>query len=102
VAADAEYLAVHFLEVSDGDLADLFGGQTGDEVDKFADCSWSDHRGVPVLADPKAWFLGRVLDRLDLGDHVGHLLEPVESSRAGTLRQLGFQLVRSMTPGHPG
>src|ERR1700752_2184629 len=40
VAARADHLAVHFVP-SDGEaLAELFGGQTGDEVDKFARCAW--------------------------------------------------------------
>jgi hypothetical protein len=44
---------------------------------------------------------GRVLERFDVGDHVGHLLEIFESGhehRDG--RQLGFQHVRDIHPGH--
>jgi len=100
VAARSEHLAVHVLDRADHELAVLFGEQTGDEVDKFAACSWRDVRGAPVLTDTKAWFVGRVLERVPLGDHVGHLLEPVEGQVRGRLNQLSFQQVKSMTPGH--
>ena len=59
-------------------LIELFGGETGDDVDKFARCTWSDGPGgVPVLDDVAAWMVGRIVERYDFGDHVGHLLEPV-------------------------
>ena len=39
---------------------------------------WSEGPGgVPVLDGAAAWFVGRIIERFDLGDHVGHLLEPV-------------------------
>lgn len=101
VAARSEYLAVHVLDRDDYPLARLFGGQTGDRVDKFDRCSWRDERGVPVLSDVRAWFVGRVLERVSLGDHVGHVLEPVTGSVTGELRQLDFQQVKTMPPGHP-
>src|SRR6202165_3441501 len=37
VAQRAEVLAVHFVPAEATQLADLFGGSTGDEHDKFAD-----------------------------------------------------------------
>ena len=100
VAARSEYLAVHFLDRRDRPLSLLFGEQTGDETDKFDQCAWTERRGVPVLDAPAAWFVGRVLERVRLGDHVGHLLEPVEGQVRGRLNQLSFQQVKSMTPGH--
>lgn len=100
VAARSEYLAVHFLDRADRPLALLFGEQTGDDTDKFDRCDWTEHRGVPVLTGTRAWFLGRVLERVPLGDHTGHLLEPVEGQARGRLNQLSFQQVRSMDPGH--
>src|SRR5580692_6874769 len=41
VAARAPALGVHFLAEDDRELAGLFGEQTGDGVDKFAECEWS-------------------------------------------------------------
>jgi flavin reductase (DIM6/NTAB) family NADH-FMN oxidoreductase RutF len=101
VAARSEHLAVHFLGEHDLDLAVLFGAQTGDAADKFAACAWENHRyGVPLLTKPAAWFVGRVLERLTLGDHVGHLLEPVDARLSTPVPQLGFQHVKGMQPGH--
>jgi flavin reductase (DIM6/NTAB) family NADH-FMN oxidoreductase RutF len=101
VAARSEHLAVHVLDRADHELSVLFGEQTGDEVDKFAACSWRDVRGAPVLTDTKAWFVGRVLERIALGDHVGHLLEPVDGQAPDRIDLLTFQQVRDMEPGHP-
>jgi flavin reductase (DIM6/NTAB) family NADH-FMN oxidoreductase RutF len=101
VAARSEHLAVHILDEGDDELARLFGEQTGDETDKFAACSWRWHSaGVPVLTRPKAWFVGRVLDRLPMGDHVGHVLDPIDAAVTGSLVQLGFQRVKGLRPGH--
>ncbi len=40
-----------------------------------------------MLAGVPGWFVGRIRDRLDLGDHVGLLLEPVavDGTLEGTL-----------------
>jgi flavin reductase (DIM6/NTAB) family NADH-FMN oxidoreductase RutF len=101
VAARSEHLAVHALDRADHDLSLLFGEQTGDDVDKFARCAWTERRGVPVLDGPRGWFVGRVVDRVPLGDHVGHVLEPVEVSVPEELDLLTFQQVKGMQPGHP-
>jgi flavin reductase (DIM6/NTAB) family NADH-FMN oxidoreductase RutF len=101
VAARSEHLGVHVLDRADHGLSLLFGEETGDRVDKFARCDWREVRGVPVLTGPKAWFVGRVLERVDLGDHVGHVLEPVDGRAPEALDLLTFQQVRDMEPGHP-
>src|SRR3954466_64447 len=44
VAREATHLAVHFVPADRDDLAELFGGETGDEVDKFARTDW--HEGA--------------------------------------------------------
>jgi flavin reductase (DIM6/NTAB) family NADH-FMN oxidoreductase RutF len=96
------HVAVHACpDEPDLALARLFGEETGDEVDKFTRCSWHDGpQGQPVLDAVPAWFVGRVLDRFDLGDHVGLLLEPVAVE--GTLEGvLGFERAKDLDPGHP-
>lgn len=102
VALDAECLAVHLLTREQYEVAALFGGQTGDRVDKFTHVPWKrDHRGAVVLEDAAAWFVGTVLGRVDGGDHVGFLLDPVQwgERRAGSLLRLGDAL--AIDPGHP-
>lgn len=102
MAKGASHLAVHLIERKHCELARLFGGETGDEVDKFARCSWhSGPHGLPVLDDAAGWFGGVVLDRYDLGDHVGFLLEPAAGSAPDELGQLvTFSDVRDLDPGH--
>jgi flavin reductase (DIM6/NTAB) family NADH-FMN oxidoreductase RutF len=40
LAERAETMAIHFLPDDARDLAELFGGETGDEVDKLAQVEW--------------------------------------------------------------
>ncbi|MEO3785069.1 flavin reductase family protein [Actinocorallia sp. B10E7] len=105
VAARADFLGVHVLEQGDPGqiaLARLFGERTGDEIDKFTRCAWTEGAdGVPLLSDARRRMVGRVLDRVDLGDHVGHLLEPVHMEVDGRGAPLGLAEVLGMDAGHP-
>ena len=102
VANGASHLAVHLIERRHCELARLFGSETGDLTDKFARCRWhSGPHGLPILADAAGWFAGAVLDRFDLGDHVGILLEPVAGSAPDKFGQLvTYSDVRDLEPGH--
>jgi flavin reductase (DIM6/NTAB) family NADH-FMN oxidoreductase RutF len=101
VAARASSLLVHFPSRSDRDLAALFGQKTGDEVDKFARCRWEPGpEGLPLLAACTRWVAGHIVERLDTGDHVGHLLEPFAAAAGEWSGQLGFQSVQNLEPGH--
>lgn len=102
VIGKAGTVAVHFLGRAQRPLAELFGGETGDEVDKFSLCEWSEGPdGVPVLTDVVGWFAANVLDRHDLGDHVGLWLEPTDAKYNGGNPDLGFQDAKGIDPGHP-
>ena len=97
---DAEMLGVHCVPADAGDLAELFGGETGDETDKFARTEWHDGPGgVPVLDRCRNWFAGRVLTRLDAGDHDLFLLEPV-AGEAGDDEAFTFHRAKRIEPGH--
>lgn len=102
VAADATHLAVHVFDREHLDVVELFGTQTGDIVNKFDRCAW--HQGpaqMPILGDAAAWFVGEILERFALGDHVGHLLEPVGGSPPRELeRWVSFGDVHHLQPGH--
>jgi len=103
VATRASALGVHFLsdEPREEALAELFGGETGDHTDKFDRCSWHDGPdGVPFLDDAPNRFAGRVLERLDLGDHEGFLLEPIAVELGEEDPDLGFQEAKDIEPGH--
>lgn len=100
-ASTAESLAVHLIPPEAEDLAELFGGETQDELDKFARCRW--HPGpeeLPILDDCPRWFAGRIVERRALGDHVGFVLEPFAAELGGTGGQLSFQRVKTIQPGH--
>jgi flavin reductase (DIM6/NTAB) family NADH-FMN oxidoreductase RutF len=101
IACASPTLVVHLLHDDQHALAELFGAETGDAIDKFRRCSWrAGPDGVPVI-DGCDWIAGRVLERFDLGDHVGHLLEVFESGHEhADSPQLGFQRVRDISPGH--
>jgi flavin reductase (DIM6/NTAB) family NADH-FMN oxidoreductase RutF len=103
IANHTDQLAVHLVPRHATALARLFGEQTGDEIDKFAHCAW--HEGpssLPLLDECGSWFVGQILQRTVLGDHVGHLLEPFAASDDGPdVPLLFFRDVRSFSPGHP-
>ena len=101
VAQRAELLAVHVVDSDDDEIAQLFGGETGDEVDKFARCSWRPGPdGVPLLEDCPSVVVGRILERQEYGDHVGHLLEPIAVHSEGSQPSMGFEDVKDLDPGH--
>jgi len=101
VARQAEVLVVHFVPEQAGELALLFGGETGDEVDKFARCQWRPGPGgAPVLTALEDWFAGRILQQLDLGDHWGFLLEPIEGEAHRSGSPLTFRRAKWIEPGH--
>jgi flavin reductase (DIM6/NTAB) family NADH-FMN oxidoreductase RutF len=101
-AVGATHLVVHVLGPEHRSVAALFGEQTGDETDKFAQCSWRlGPGGVPVLDHVAGWFSGRILERIPIGDHVGFLLEPgggqvLTSGKA----VITLNDVRDLHPGH--
>jgi len=101
IARQADVLAVHVVDEKDRNLAEIFGGETGDEVDKFAQVSWHSVHGVPILDGCDRWFAGRIMGRISLGDHVGFLLEPIDAEQAAQAEQLTFQEARNIEPGHP-
>jgi flavin reductase (DIM6/NTAB) family NADH-FMN oxidoreductase RutF len=100
IARGANVLAVHIIGEKDREIAEIFGGETSDEVDKFARVRWHYAHGAPILDDCESWFAGSVLERIDLGDHVGFLLEPIDTEQDATSEQLTYQQARDIEPGH--
>ena len=101
VARSASVLVVHLVPEDAGELAELFGSQTGDEVDKFERCSWTPGpEGTPILDECRNWFAGRILDRLAAGDHVAFLLEPFDAASDAGERQFTFHRAKRIEPGH--
>ncbi|HLW94602.1 MAG TPA: flavin reductase family protein [Solirubrobacteraceae bacterium] len=103
VARRASVVAVHLLSADDGDLAELFGGRSGDSIDKFELCEWQPGPGgAPILTRCSDWFAGRVLERFGAGDHDAFVLEPVAGDAdSGATRALTSLQAASIRPGHP-
>jgi flavin reductase (DIM6/NTAB) family NADH-FMN oxidoreductase RutF len=100
LAGHAAMLAVHVVAQDNKPLAELFGGETGDDVDKFSRVSWRLVDGVPVLDACARWFTGSVVQQIDVGDHVAHLLDPMTISAGAEGDQLSFQQARDIQAGH--
>ncbi|MFJ4776112.1 flavin reductase family protein [Streptomyces sp. NPDC088762] len=105
VAREADHLTVHLLRRDQRALAELFGEETGDDVDKFARVGWQPgEQGSPVLNEVHTWFTGRIRARIDGGDHMGFLLEPVAvcpPAEGPPPPLLRYREVRDLDAGHP-
>ncbi len=103
VAAKGRSLAVHALRAGDHDLAALFGGETGDEHDKLADCDWSaGPDGVPLLDRCPDRFVLHHDGPVDLGgDHVLFIGEPQAATFTGSFAPLRLSAVNDVEAGHP-
>ena len=92
---------MHLVPEAAADLAELFGGETGDEVDKFARCAWHPGPdGTPVLDACGNWFAGRILDRRPAGDHWAFLLDPFHAESDTREGPFTFHRARRIDPGH--
>ena len=102
IAGKATHLGVNVLADENRDIAELFGGETGDDVNKLSWCRWRPGPGgAPILTSAAAYYIGLILDRVTLGDHVGHLVEPVDSwCRPEAFDYVDFAAVRDLDPGH--
>ncbi len=102
VSQDAGELVVHFLHQDNYRLAELFGGETGDEMDKFAQCECQETAGgTPILRGTRGWVVGPILARLDAGDHVAHLVDVDQAATDVPGAMLSFQAAQDLEPGHP-
>jgi flavin reductase (DIM6/NTAB) family NADH-FMN oxidoreductase RutF len=101
VAQGADSMAVHLVPENATQLAELFGGETGDEVDKFERCEWQPGPGgVPLLDECPNRFVGRIIERVDFGDHTGLVLEPFMAEADTSGGQLSFHRAKRIDPGH--
>lgn len=98
----ARLLAVHIIDSDQRQLSELFGGETGDTLDKFAECQWHPGPdGVPLLDGVKRKMVAEVLNRIDFGDHLGLVLSPLEIFAANSVRPMEPSDLADMKPGHP-
>jgi flavin reductase (DIM6/NTAB) family NADH-FMN oxidoreductase RutF len=101
IAQSSAILGVHLLRADDEPLARLFGEATGDDIDKFEQCSWRAGPYTTPILRGTDWFVGKVRERTSVGDHILHVLDVVESgSEATDSVQFGSQAARELEPGH--
>jgi flavin reductase (DIM6/NTAB) family NADH-FMN oxidoreductase RutF len=101
IACHAEYLGVHFLPREADQLAELFGGETADDVDKFSGVGWEPGpAGTPLLDDCRNRFVGRILERRPVGDHLAFLLEPILAEHPEPVRPFSYRRAQRIDPGH--
>jgi flavin reductase (DIM6/NTAB) family NADH-FMN oxidoreductase RutF len=102
VSEHSDAIALHLIGEDQLEVASLFAEESGDTVDKFAQCDWrSGITGAPVLSECATWWEGTVVDRWSVGDHEALLVRPVTGG-AGTGRGLlTVQNAPDFRPGHP-
>jgi flavin reductase (DIM6/NTAB) family NADH-FMN oxidoreductase RutF len=101
LARQSDVVVVHRLRAEQHDIAEHFGGTSKhDDPTKLTGCAWTPGPGgVPVIADCD-WFAGRVLEHIDVGDHVAFVLEPFGGSCSKT-DQLDAQDAFDIEAGRP-
>ena len=102
VAERASTFAVHFVPGDRRDLAELFGGTTGDEHDKLAECRWTPGPdGVPLLDGCPDRFVGRRVDWLAAdADHTCVMLEVLAAEAGPDQPWLHLSDVADIDAGH--
>jgi flavin reductase (DIM6/NTAB) family NADH-FMN oxidoreductase RutF len=102
IAVSSPALAVHLVPHDRHDIAELFGGQTGDETDKLARVAWTaGPGGLPLLDDCPVRLVGRVVSRHPFGDHEGFLLDPLGEEDVPRQEPLIAREALDIQPGHP-
>lgn len=97
----ADAMVVHLVPEDAGRIVELFGSETGDETDKFARCEWAPGpEEIPLLADCPSWFAGRIVERIRLGDHIGHVVEPFAGEDPSDAGWFPFSRAKELEPGH--
>jgi len=102
VAARASTFAVHLIPTGRHDVAELFGGTTGDEIDKLDRCDWTPGPdGVPLLDACPDRFVGRKVAWVDVdADHSCVVVEPVLAEATGDGPWLRLDDVTDVDAGH--
>jgi hypothetical protein len=98
---------VHMLTCDDLPLAELFGGVSGMDQDKFAQVPWRDCGGTPLLRVSGGWLRGRIVARgpgreETGGDHTCFVLAPLDAGGgSGAGSPLRMSDVQHIKPGQP-
>jgi flavin reductase (DIM6/NTAB) family NADH-FMN oxidoreductase RutF len=97
-------IVLHLVPRQAVDIVRLFGSETGDEIDKFLHCEWREGPGgLPILNACPTYAVCAVLDRIDVGDHVALLVDPVTVATGPETDAFTQRMAAShhIEPGHP-
>lgn len=106
-AMTASHLVVHVLRSGDWSIAERFGGSTADDLagggrEKFEGLEVTDGPGRAPVIGGLDHFAGRVVERLECGDHTAVVLDPSGGSAEHAADpQLGLRAASEIRPGHP-
>jgi flavin reductase (DIM6/NTAB) family NADH-FMN oxidoreductase RutF len=102
VAQAAQHLGIHLLESHHKETARFFGALSGFTTQKFVRHPWRPWRdGTPILRGFGCWMVGAVRSTHELGDHVGFVVDIVDSQLEPVGDVLTLQDLGAVTPGHP-
>jgi flavin reductase (DIM6/NTAB) family NADH-FMN oxidoreductase RutF len=102
VAVRASAMGLHLVGEDQLDIARLFGEQTGDVVDKFADVDWRiGPTGAPLLADVSLALEGTILGHFSVGDHEAFLVRALRAVGGPGRGLLTHRTSPRLHPGHP-
>lgn len=102
VAVRSAAMGLHLLGEDQLDMARLFGEETGDEIDKFAEVDWHlGATGAPLLVEVSLALEGTILGHSAVGDHEAFLLRAVRAVDGPGRGLLTHRNSPRLHPGHP-
>jgi flavin reductase (DIM6/NTAB) family NADH-FMN oxidoreductase RutF len=102
VADRSEAMGLHLLGAGQADLARIFGEETGDLIDKFAQCDWRlGPTGAPLLVDAAVSMEVRILVHFSAGDHEAYLVRAQRAVSGDRQGLLTYRKAPHFHPGHP-
>jgi flavin reductase (DIM6/NTAB) family NADH-FMN oxidoreductase RutF len=102
VAERSTALALHLLGADQRATASIFGEETGDTVDKFAQVPWSEGAtGSPLLSECAAWVEGTIISHWSAGDHEAFLISVVDGGAGTHDGQWTLRDASGFQAGHP-
>ncbi len=102
VAERSDAMGLHLLGAKQYELARIFGEETGDLVDKFAQCDWRlGPTGAPLLVESAVSMEGRIQSHFSAGDHEAFLVRAVRAVSGDHEGLLTYRDAPHFRPGHP-
>ena len=102
VAERSDAMGLHLLGDKQHELARIFGEETGDLVDKFAQCDWRlGPTGAPLLVDSAVSMEGHILGHFSAGDHEAFMVRAERALSGEHAGLLTYRDAPHFRPGHP-